>query len=698
MRAVVVLKVVFGWLMMTSIAAAVDWQPIPLSANHVQIKLSQATVQIQTTSFDPFLVGELSEPITQDDRVLQFDYFSASGIDEFSVILGPPIVEANRIGLPSLLIAEGWQTVSFDLVERSGKPMKLSSNRLRFDFGTQPDKAIQLRNVQLRPRTDQEIDSARTADAARIRKQRLANDLKRYFVDSPKTLIESVSIDANQVLLEINTDQLFGEEKKSFQFITGNLELHEHRPHQEINEPGTKVDFRMALDGNRTVLQVPRIDTADGHDRVTSAWRIKRDAISQRHFPTSIQPTSTNHAQHRHTPRNQKGLSCLSRRGPRSDFVDLDIGSTTVNISLASFLSDQAGPNRVQIPVTGPPIYFNANAFDRYDDDMKFAQANDIVVSAILLISSPKSSQVRSPLVHPDADGGTYAMPDMTTRRGVAVYSFVLNEIAKRYNNHQRSPGGITNWIAHNEIDFHTVWTNMGQQPADLVTETYYRSMRLINNIAKQHNPHARVFVSLTHHWDEIDLASWKQLSPRRVIETLQRYSMAEGDFDWGVAYHPYAQSLFARAAWEDKRPRDDFDSPLITMENIDVLGRFLKQPSMRQGNGEIRSVILSEQGYHSHSYVQADQDMQAASLWWAMQRVRQMPWIESFIYHRWIDHPLEGGLMLGLRTLPTKQAPQGERKRSWHVYQAFGTADEATATKGLPRPATGANAVNPTP
>jgi len=44
-------------------------------------------------------------------------------------------------------------------------------------------------------------------------------------------------------------------------------------------------------------------------------------------------------------------------------------------------------------------------------------------------------------------------------------------------------------------------WTNMGEQrlPRDL--ETYLRSARLVHHSARRFDPHARVFVSLTHHW-----------------------------------------------------------------------------------------------------------------------------------------------------------------------------------------------------
>lgn len=124
-------------------------------------------------------------------------------------------------------------------------------------------------------------------------------------------------------------------------------------------------------------------------------------------------------------------------------------------------------------------------------------------------------------------------------------------------------------------------------------------------------------------------------------------------------------------------------------MKNFDVLVRFLKQTSMLDSQGGIRPILLSEQGTHSASYSDEDQAWQAGSLWWMMQQVRKYPQIESFHYHRWIDHPSEGGLLLGLRTLPTADHPHGQRKRAWYVYQAIGTDREQEVTEGLPRPQT---------
>ena len=669
---------------MTSAAAtpkswAVQWQLSPGNSHHVQQNVKDGFLEIVTTGNDPYIVGRFAEKISSDDRVLELEYFSTTGISDLSVIVGPPINEKGRVSLPPMLIAEGWQTYSADLVSKLGNPLAPKSpTLLRFDLGNEPDARIQIRNVRLRPRNERELVDAAKLVQQRNAKVQQATQLRKYLKLRHDQRINAVSVTKEHVLISVKGD--------SPDVAADSFELTEHRPYQSIVSENILSNVHASVSkAGELQFRIERFD--DGYDRVNSAWRLKRNGTTARRYADEITTAGNDFAAKRHEPKNQKGLSGLSNRGPRSDFSELGIKSVTVNLSLNQFVSQKNGPNRKRIPVPGPPVYFNPGPFAHYDQNIDFARKHDIVVSAIVLIPCSKQTGDRHPLIHPENDGGTYAMPDLTTPRSVAIYTYVLNEIAKRYRNHEKAPGGITNWIVHNEIDFHTIWTNMGQQPRELVTEHYYRSMRLIHNVARQYNPYARVFASLTHHWNVPDDGRWQRLAPRELLETLQRYSEIEGDFAWGVAYHPYPQSLFAKVAWEDKKVSNDFDTQLITIQNLQVLGRFLKQPAMLATDGNPRPVILSEQGYHTDSYDDEAQNRQAGSLAWTMRRLESMPWVESFIYHRWIDHPAEGGLMLGLRTLPSKEHPHGQRKRSWHVYQAIGTEKETELIADLPGP-----------
>jgi hypothetical protein len=211
--------------------------------------------------------------------------------------------------------------------------------------------------------------------------------------------------------------------------------------------------------------------------------------------------------------------------------------------------------------------------------------------------------------------------------------------------------------------------------------------MRMIHNAARQHNPHARVFTSTTHHWFDADDNHWDKFAAGEFYVSLQRYSKSEGDFGWGVGHHPYPSNLRAATAWNDKGVTNDVKTPKITMQNIEVLGRFLKLPFMADAEGNSRPVLLCEQGFNSVTYDQKDQANQAGSLAYAMKKIRTMPIVESFHYHRWIDHPGESGVNFGLRTLPSKTEKFGTKKLSWEVYQAIGTPRERKVTRGLPGP-----------
>jgi hypothetical protein len=98
------------------------------------------------------------------------------------------------------------------------------------------------------------------------------------------------------------------------------------------------------------------------------------------------------------------------------------------------------------------------------------------------------------------------------------------------------------------------------------------------------------------------------------------------------------------------------------------------------KGEG-LRTVLLSEQGYHTKDYFSEAQQLQAAALVYTWHKIRPLPTIEAFHNHRWIDAREKGGLLLGLRTVPDAEKPFGERKSGWSVFQALDTPGEEAAS-----------------
>ncbi len=179
------------------------------------------------------------------------------------------------------------------------------------------------------------------------------------------------------------------------------------------------------------------------------------------------------------------------------------------------------------------------------------------------------------------------------------------------------------------------------------------------------------------------------------MIDGLVRYSRVSGDFPWGVAAHPYPENLMDARTWEDTEPTNAFDTPKITPRNIEVLDRYMHQPALLYRGERVRTVLLSEQGFHTPpDYSQAALDDQASAIAYTWEKILPLASIETYHYHRWLDNAGEGGFLPGLRTLPTPEEPAGRRKQpGFDLFSALETERHTEAVRphleriGIPDP-----------
>jgi hypothetical protein len=382
-------------------------------------------------------------------------------------------------------------------------------------------------------------------------------------------------------------------------------------------------------------------------------------------------------------PRSKKGLGGFHAGRLDSDLDDLGIVAVTVNVSLNGIMRVSPGEGRTAFEHGGRTWYADDGAVASLDRTIGAAAKRKLLVSAIILINpisrSPDKDWARL-ACHPDAHpSGTYVMPNVTSREGVQAYAAALEFLARRYSGPD-APGRIHHWIMHNEVDAGWVWTNAGEKTAVQYMDLYHKSMRLAHLIARQYDPYAKAFISLTHHWAKA--GEPKFYAGREMLDLLLDHSRAEGDFDWAIAFHPYPQDLFNPRVWADGQATHSFDTRKITFKNVEVLDAWVRQPRAMFLQKHRRTVHLSEQGLNSRDYSAKALSEQAAGMAYAWNKIKNLDSIEVFHYHNWMDHRDEGGLRIGLRKFPDDREDPMGKKPIWNVYKALGTADEDSATE----------------
>jgi len=216
----------------------------------------------------------------------------------------------------------------------------------------------------------------------------------------------------------------------------------------------------------------------------------------------------------------------------------------------------------------------------------------------------------------------------------------------------------------------------------------YEHAVRVTDLAVRKYHAEARALISLEHHWNSIfggnNLRAGRGVD---VVELMNQYAKANGDYPWYVAQHPYPENLFEPRFWNDSSAQFTFTTPRITFRNIEILPVYLEQEHLLY-KGEPRRIILSEQGFHTPT-TSNGQDIQAAAYAYAYYKLSYTRGISSFILHRHVDHGNEGGLLLGLWTRDVNDpfpAQPLEKKRSWYVFRDAGTPQfYETAAFALP-------------
>lgn len=486
-------------------------------------------------------------------------------------------------------------------------------------------------------------------------KYQMADNLKEYLAKKYPSTVSNVQVTSDKVTVKGKCGG------------SGTYVLAEITPWQDVTELET-YPYTQNLSGSDFTVTVDRIvPNREGikYDRVFSKWAVvkvdgdKQTLDSHARYADEVAPKKSPAA----VPlRNKKGFGAGDSDLYFNDCKEMNVGSITMNVVLNNYITGEGSGYSY-----GGKEYSLGPVKDYVDYVTQKASETGLVVSAIILC------QTNSIFKDPENKGGNYTMPNLTTAKAFNLYAAALEHMASTHC----TPGNrISHWIMHNEVDFANEWTNMGDQPMMRYLDRYIKSMRICYNIARQYDQNASVLGSYTHCWTLAD----GNYAPKKMLEATVAYSEAEGDFRWGVAYHPYPQDLTKPSFWiDDTQATYSLNSKYVTFKNLEVIDAWIRQKENFYKGKTKRVLFLSEQGTNSPSYSESDLALQAAGGAWAWKKVSKLDGIDAIQWHNWADNKAEGGLRIGLRTFAEGSVSNLTPKPVWYVWKAAGTAEEDT-------------------
>ena len=643
----------------------------PANSHGAKIALAQDhSYEIHSDSKQIDLALRVSSPISADTFcMLSFEYFSLNPDRPVSITFGHSTYEAHTIAAGSIGNSETFSPYAFDLSATPDWASKIDFLHLKVDSA--PGEVFTLRNIVMHNvAATAEQPHKLNSGQLHAEDERLRHEISTYLEHTYPQTITSVVVSKTSIHI---VGQTTGEDTALY---LAEIPLDQDLPEMHIFKLAGQVkpaDHRFAMDVVRMNGQ---------RDLELARWAIVRktaagyELASHAHYPDEV---ATEASYPQETPRCKRGLNgfTASPKNPLGDLDALGICAVTAPIQMG-FFHLTGRPGDISYSWEGQTYYADAAAVERLDETMLLAASHHIIVSATVLVPPLKEFSDKAMgalLIDPNADpAGTFDMPNVTSPEGVRAYGGALNFLAERYSRADEKYGRIQHWTMHNEVSAGWVWTNAGPISRLTYMNLYLKSMRMMYLITKKYNPNASVFISLTHHWAAV--TDPRFYPPKLLLEDLELFCAKEGDFPWGVAYHPYPENLRDPKTWQDPDVTYSLDTPFITPKNLEVLNAWAHQPTSLY-RGKVRLVFLTEQGLNSPGNTVVSMSEQAAGLAYSWKKLENLDAIVLYDYHAWYD--VRPPLNLGLRKSTTDPDPLG-KKPIWDLYRQLGTPDEDSA------------------
>ena len=366
---------------------------------------------------------------------------------------------------------------------------------------------------------------------------------------------------------------------------------------------------------------------------------------------------------------SKKGL--LIELDMLGDAMELGVKHTTINIPYHHIIG-----GNLKYRYNGKDYYFNEELIASYDKMISSFSNKGIIVTAILLNGWNDAHPELHEAGLAKSSSAFYYGFNVSTPEGYETTRALFSFMAERYSGADYKHGRVSNWIVGNEVNNNKNWNYVGPMDLASYTKLYEKNFRVAYTAIKSRSKNARVFFSTDYEWKKQNTNL--QYAAKDFIDLFNAGISAEGNIEWGLAYHPYPYPMTEPEFWDDDQTgmvNETFESPVINFKNLHVLTDYFQQAHMRTAGGQVRHIILSEEGFTSDSISRGKvYDIQAAAFAHAYYLVDNNPYIDAFILNRQVDAitEVETSCAFGLWTVDMSRPDKVIAVMPKNIYQVF--------------------------
>ncbi len=329
------------------------------------------------------------------------------------------------------------------------------------------------------------------------------------------------------------------------------------------------------------------------------------------------------------------------------ELTDLNVKHAIYNIPLSHIMGETADPTFPTITYTyrGRNYAFNGAAVNGYDGLFKYLSDQGMTATAVVLNDW---NDAFAELVHPEArnqeSGAYYYMFNASEAEGARTLEAVASFLAQRYSDGEH--GMVHSWVIANEINQNRVWNYMNTKDLYHYAAEFEKSFRIFYQAVKSRYANARVYFSIDHAWNSNEGDNSSFFNGRDVLEAFNEAALQHGNYDWGIAIHPYPEPLTRVNYWSQEYDKSR-DASHLSIMNLNVLTDMLSEETYLDRSGDIRSVTITELGFSSGS----GERLQAAAFAYCYYIVEDNPHVDAFLMNRQTDAPEEvlAGMAFGV-------------------------------------------------